>query len=118
MIRLTDRSHVVAPAAKKRKIGPETFTGADMSTDIRTKGTVADPNTSHAEKGVVINEEEEEEGDGDGEGEGEEEDEEEEDDEEDEGVDDEPAVKTKVFRGRESKAAAAEAETDNFDDEE
>src|SRR6266480_7690642 len=63
MLRLTDPSHFVAPAAKKRKIGPETFTGPDMSADIRPKAPVAEPNTSRAEKGAVINKEEEEEDD-------------------------------------------------------
>lgn len=48
---------------------------------------------------------------------GEEEDEEDEGDEEVEGEDDEPAVKTKVVRGGEPKTAAAEAETEDFDDE-
>jgi hypothetical protein len=46
-----------------------------------------------------------------------EEDEEDEGDEEVEGEDDEPAVKTKVARGGEPKTAAADAETEDFDDE-
>jgi len=126
MLRLTDPSHFVAPAAKKRKIGPETFTGPDMSADIRPKAPVAEPNTSRAEKGAVINKEEEEEDDGDEEEEEDEleddedldEEDEDEKEEEDEGVDDEAAVKTKAFRGRESKVSAAGAERDDLDNKE
>jgi hypothetical protein len=67
---------------------------------------------------VVVDEEEEE----DGEAEPDEEDEEDgedddEDDEEADGEDDEPAVKTKVVKGGEAKAAPAAAETEDFDDE-
>jgi hypothetical protein len=121
----TDRPNSAAPAAKKRKIGPETPTTADASVDTRVKGTkatVTDPNTYQAEKGVVLDNDEEENGEDGAEGEDEEEEEdgeedgEEEEDEEDEGEDDEPAVKTRAVKGGEGKAAAAEAEED-FDDE-
>jgi hypothetical protein len=125
----TDWSHSAAPAAKKRKTGPETSTNADTSAaaaDTRVKGTkatVTDPNTYQAEKGIVVDDGEE---DGEAEAEPDEEDDEdeeeedddgEEDDEEGEGDDDEPAVKTKVVKGSDAKAVPAEAETEDFDDE-
>jgi hypothetical protein len=121
----SDGFNSTAPAAKKRKTGPETSTTADTSADNRVKGTkatVTDPNAYKAEKGVVVDDDEE---DGEGEADqdeedeedGEEEDEEDEGDEEVEGEDDEPAVKTKVVRGGEPKTATAEAETEDFDDE-
>jgi hypothetical protein len=111
-----------APAAKKRKIGPETSATADTSADNRVKGTkatVTDPNTYKAEKGVVVDDDEDGEGEADQDEEDEEDGEEEDDDddEEDEGEDDEPAVKTKVVKGGDLKATAAEEETEDFDDE-
>src|SRR3954454_20203171 len=66
----SDLINSTAPAAKKRKTGPETSTTADTSADSRVKGTKAaatDPNTYKAEKGVVANDDEE---DGEGEDEG------------------------------------------------
>jgi len=81
-----------APPAKKRK-------------------AEAEPTEPASKKSKKVDDEEDEEEDVENDAPEDEEDEQEQEE-------DEPAVKTKIIKGSESKTAAAEAETEDFDDEE